>query len=164
MVIFKWGVNEIANEVANLFAFYWFALTAVLHVLGNLTRTVMYWKNINWPLTLKFDVPSIIFSAIGAQYSDVLSEKTHSIALGIFLISISSYFLFFKTKQIFQGRLLPYVGGAISGLLTGILGSGGAVRSLGLLPFNLSPLTFTATSTLIDLGGDIVRFFIYLFK
>jgi uncharacterized protein len=139
-------------------------LTATLHILGNSIRTAMYWKNINWPLTMKFGIPSIVFTALGAVYSDLFSEKSYSIALGIFLISISSYFLFFKTKHIFQGKWLPYFGGGLSGLLTGMLGSGGAVRSLALTGFNLNPLSFTATSTLIDSGGDILRFIIYFKK
>ena len=44
------------------------ALTATLHVLGNSVRTVMYWKNINWPLTLKFGLPSVLFTGIGARH------------------------------------------------------------------------------------------------
>ncbi len=140
------------------------ALTATLHVLGNSVRTVMYWKNINWPLTLKFGLPSVLFTGIGAQYSDLFSEKSYSIILGIFLIGISSYFLFFKTKSLFAGKWLPFIGGGLSGLLTGMIGSGGAVRSLALTTFNLNPLAFTATSTVIDFGGDIFRFVVYFKK
>ncbi len=140
------------------------ALTATLHVLGNSVRTVMYWKNINWQLTLKLGIPSVLFTGLGAQYSDLFSEKSYPIALGIFLISISSYFLFFKDKHIFEGKWLPYVGGGLSGLLTGMIGSGGAVRSLALTTFSLTPLAFTATSTLIDFGGDIFRFVVYFKK
>ena len=45
-----------------------------------------------------------------------------------------------------------------------MIGSGGAVRSLALTAFNLNPLAFTATSTLIDFGGDILRFVVYFKK
>jgi uncharacterized membrane protein YfcA len=140
------------------------ALTATLHILGNSMRTVMYRKNINWALTLKFGIPSILFAGLGAQYSDYFSKQVYSIALGLFLIGISSYFLFFKTKLIIKGKWLPYIGGGLSGLLTGLIGSGGAVRSLALTTFNLNPLAFIATSTLIDFGGDILRLVIYLKK
>lgn len=140
------------------------ALTASLHVLGNLVRAVLYRKNIDWLLTLKFGVVSFLFTGLGAQYSNFLPQSTYSIALGFFLVFISSYFLFFKNQHLFNGRWLPYAGGAISGLLTGLLGSGGAIRSLALSTFNLNPMTFIATSTLIDFGGDILRLFIYLKK
>lgn len=56
------------------------------------------------------------------------------------------------------------MGGAASGLLTGLIGSGGAVRSAALLTFGLGPTAFLATSTLIDFSGDIIRLIIYLNK
>lgn len=139
-------------------------LTATLHVLGNSVRAIIYREHINWDLTVKFGIPAILFAGIGAQYSDFFSERVYNFALGSFLTCLSGYFLFFKTKEIFAGKWLPYIGGAVSGLLTGLLGSGGAVRSLALTVFNLNPLTFMATSTLIDFGGDVVRLFVYLKK
>ncbi len=140
------------------------ALTASLHVLGNSVRTVIYWKSIDWKLSLRFGLPAIIMTGLGAQFSDSFSDQVYSVSLGIFLILFSIFFLFFKNKNIFQGKWLPFVGGALSGLLTGLLGSGGAVRSLALVVFNLNPMAFIATSTLIDFGGDILRLGIYLQK
>jgi hypothetical protein len=140
------------------------ALTAVLHVLGNSIRAVMYRKDINWDLTIKFGLPAIFFSGLGAEYSDFFPEWVYAFTLGLFLTSFSTYFLFYETSKIFSGKWLPYAGGALSGLLTGLLGSGGAVRSLALTVFNLNPVTFIATSTLIDFGGDIIRLIVYLKK
>ncbi len=140
------------------------ALTATLHIIGNSIRTVIYRKNIDWLLTLKFGIPSMLFAGLGAQYSDYFSNQIFAIILGLFLISISCYFLFFKSKIILNGRWIPYLGGGLSGLLTGMIGSGGAVRSLALTAFNLNPMAFIATSTLIDFGGDIFRLIIYLKK
>lgn len=140
------------------------ALTATLHIIGNSIRTVIYRKNINWSLTLKFGIPSILFAGLGAQYSDYFSKQVYSIGLGLFLIVISTYFLFFKAKLSLKGKWLPYIGGGLSGLLTGMIGSGGAVRSLALTAFNLNPMAFIATSTLIDFGGDIFRLIIYFKK
>ncbi len=140
------------------------ALTAVLHILGNLYRTIAYWKHINWNLTFKFGVASVICTGVAAQYSDILSAKTYSVLLGVFLVTISVCLLFFNTEKFFKGAWMPYAGGALSGLLTGFLGSGGAVRSMALTGFALSPVAFIATSTLIDFGGDILRLGIYLKK
>ncbi len=79
-------------------------------------------------------------------------------------MSLSVYFFFFSSHNFFAGRWLPFIGGGLSGLLAGLLGSGGAVRSLALTVLNLNPLTFVATSTLIDFGSDILRLSIYLKK
>lgn len=140
------------------------ALTAALHILGNLYRAIAYRKEINWSLTFKFGVPAILCTGFAAQYSDILSEQTYSILLGLFLVSISTYLLFFNSRKIFDGVWMPYLGGALSGLLTGFLGSGGAVRSMALTGFALTPAAFIATSTLIDFGGDILRFIVYIKK
>lgn len=139
-------------------------LTASLHVLGNSTRLLLYYKDINWPLTLKFGVPSILLTGLGARYSDYFTTAIFSILLGSLLIILSLIFLTQAESTFFRGRFIPYLGGSLSGFLTGLLGSGGAVRSLALAGFDLTPLAFTATSTLIDLGGDIFRLKVYLSK
>jgi uncharacterized membrane protein YfcA len=40
----------------------------------------------------------------------------------------------------------------------------GALRSAALMTFNLNPIAFLATSTIIDFGGDVARLGIYLKK
>lgn len=139
-------------------------LTATLHVLGNSTRAVLFWRHIDWNLVFRFGGPAILMTAVGAYFSDLFPGHFDSILLGIFLISFSLFMLKYPDTQIFSGKYLPFLGGALSGFLTGMIGSGGAVRSLALTFFQLNPLTFVATSTLIDFGGDIVRLFIYIQK
>lgn len=139
-------------------------LTACLHVLGNSTRIYLYWKDINWPLTLKFGLVSILMSGLGAMYSDAIPKNYFSIVLGVFLISISLLFWKDEDGVLFKNKWSSYIAGGVSGLLTGALGSGGAIRSLALTTFKLTPFAFTATSTVIDLGGDIFRLNVYLSK
>lgn len=139
-------------------------LTACLHVIGNSTRLFLYWKDINWRLTLKFGLPSILLAGIGAQYSDYIPKNYFSVVLGVFLIATSALFLKIDEEKFVANKWTSFIGGGLSGLLTGALGSGGAIRSLALSTFRLSPFVFTATSTVIDLGGDILRLNIYFAK
>jgi uncharacterized membrane protein YfcA len=142
-------------------------LTAALQVLGNSVRIFMYWRHVNWGLTLKFGLPAILFSAIGANVSSSMSSKDYSLLLGLFLMAFSAYSYFYGNDfQKFGNvkKVLPYIAGGLSGFLTGALGAGGAVRSLALTAFDLTPLSFTVTSTLVDFGGDITRLIIYLQK
>ena len=139
-------------------------LTSCLHVLGNSYRMYIYWKNIDWKLTAKFGLVSILMSGIGAQISDSIPKSYFSLILGIFLISISILFWKEKRSDVFQSKWSSYIAGGLSGFLTGALGSGGAVRSLALSSFKLTPFSFTATSTVIDLGGDLLRLNVYLSK
>lgn len=140
------------------------ALTAFLHVFGNAVRLVLFFREINWRLAIKFGAPALVLTGIGAQFSDRFSGATSSILLGLFLIIISILFLFSDTNKFFNGRWLPYVGGSVSGFLTGFLGSGGSLRALALAKFGLNPFAFLATSTLIDFGGDLLRLVVYIKK
>lgn len=139
-------------------------LTAVLHVLGNTVRTFLYWRHIDWKLVISFGGPAVLMTGVGAYFSNMVPGNYNSYLLGIFLITFSLVMLKFPHTQLFAGKYLPFIGGALSGFLTGMIGSGGAVRSLALAVFQLNPLTFVSTSTLIDFGGDIVRLFVYLKK
>jgi uncharacterized membrane protein YfcA len=85
------------------------ALTAIIHVIGNTTRIFMYRKQINWKLTFKFGVPSILFTSIGAQFSSFLSPPIYSVVLGFFLVAIAIYLFRTEDKNIFYGQWLPYV-------------------------------------------------------
>ena len=52
-------------------------------------------------------------------------------------------------------------GGALSGLVAGLLGTGGAIRGITLAAYDLPKGTFIATSALIDLGIDLSRTAVY---
>ena len=55
-------------------------------------------------------------------------------------------------------------GGALSGFLAGLLGTGGAIRGLTLIAFELEKSSFVATSALIDLGVDTSRAGVYIWN
>ncbi len=51
---------------------------------------------------------------------------------------------------------------ALSGFLTGLVGTGGAIRGLALAALGLNKNIFVMLSSSMDLGGDILRTGIYL--
>ena len=53
------------------------------------------------------------------------------------------------------------LGGAVSGGMAGMIGTGGAVRGLTLAAFNLPKEVFVATSAAIDMGIDLARAGVY---
>src|SRR5690349_11876167 len=61
------------------------------------------------------------------------------------------------------GRKIAWVGGALSGLLGGLVGNQGGVRSAAMLGFNLDAKTFVATATAIALIVDGARMPVYFF-
>src|SRR5262249_5936297 len=61
------------------------------------------------------------------------------------------------------GRKAAWLGGASSGLLGGLVGNQGGIRSAALLGFNLDAKTFVATATAIALIVDGARMPVYFF-
>lgn len=86
------------------------------------------------------------------------------ISLSIFLIALSLVFLIFKELKVKPNTANALSGGAISGFLAGLVGTGGAIRGITLASYNLDKVTFIATSALIDLGIDSGRSFAYFFN
>jgi uncharacterized protein len=61
------------------------------------------------------------------------------------------------------GKKIAWLGGALSGLLGGLVGNQGGIRSAAMLGFNLEAKVFVATATAIALIVDGARMPIYFF-
>jgi hypothetical protein len=61
-------------------------------------------------------------------------------------------------------RSVVITGGGISGLITGLVGTGGALRATFLTGFNLEKTKYIATAVVIALGTDVPRIPVYLFQ
>ena len=59
----------------------------------------------------------------------ILSQDILKIILGIFLIIISVLFLVRRSLKVPTHRSIVITGGGISGLITGLIGTGGALRA-----------------------------------
>lgn len=140
------------------------ALTALLHVFGNSSRLFLFHKSIHWPTTLWFAVPSILLTLLGAWLTDRLATVWISRVMGGFMIAYSLWMLIRKGWYVNPTRLNAGILGGVSGFLTGLIGTGGAIRAAGLVSFNLSKEAFIATSAAIDFGNDMGRFWVYFGK
>ena len=103
----------------------------------------------------------MLFVVAGAFFSRFIDSDLLELLLAGFLIIISLTLILFK-----QIHFNPTAGNAIgsgvfSGLIAGLLGTGGAIRGLALAAFNLKTEVFIATSAVIDLGVDASRSVVY---
>ncbi|WP_341225911.1 sulfite exporter TauE/SafE family protein [uncultured Arcticibacterium sp.] len=136
-------------------------LTALYHVFSNLSKIVLFFKGMDRRIFLIIGIPSIIFVVLGAYLSQFLKGDIPALILGLFLVAFSLFLLLkpdFTLKRSNQNGIL---GGSLSGLAAGVLGTGGAIRGLTLASFNVEKATFLATSALIDFGVDSSRFVVY---
>lgn len=137
-------------------------LTALLHVFGNLSKLFLFRKNVDRALFLKFAVPSVILTGLGAQFNQYISFDKLKLFLGVFIMSLS--LIFFYKQKIIQSLTLTNakVVVGLSGFITGLLGTGGALRGIALTSLQIEKSSFVALSAGIDLGGDLVRMAIYI--
>jgi uncharacterized membrane protein YfcA len=92
----------------------------------------------------------------------ILSQEILKVILGIFLIIISVLFLVRPLLRVPTNRSMVITGGGISGLITGLVGTGDALRATFLTGFNLEKTKYIATAAVIALGTDATRIHLYL--
>jgi len=84
--------------------------------------------------------------------------------MNILLMALAVFMMISFNRKFEQSDRNLYLGGAVSGFLAGLAGTGGAIRGLTLAAFNLPKDIFIANSALIDLGVDLGRSFVYIYN
>jgi uncharacterized protein len=136
-------------------------ITAIFHVSSNITKIAFFRKGFDKKVVISLGVPAVLFVILGAYISKFLASDILEIALAIFLIITSLTFLIFKRLEVKPTLANSIGGGVLSGLIAGVLGTGGAIRGITLAAFNMKTEVFIATSAIIDLGIDASRSVVY---
>ena len=139
-------------------------LTALFHLSSNMSKIAFFKKGFDKQLAMNLGIPAIIFVSIGAFLSKYVHPEILVFFLGGFLIVLSLIFLIYRALYIKPNRENAIIGGSLSGLIAGLLGTGGAIRGITMAAFKLSKEKFIATSAIIDLGIDLSRSIIYFFN
>ena len=136
-------------------------ITALFHVSSNITKIAFFRKGFDKKVVLSLGIPAVLFVIIGAFISKYIASDILEIALAVFLIVTSLTFLIFKKLEVKPTMRNSIGGGVLSGLIAGVLGTGGAIRGITLAAFNMKTEVFIATSAIIDLGIDASRSVVY---
>jgi uncharacterized protein len=139
-------------------------LVAISHLFGNLGRINFFRHGLDRKIIITFGVPSILLSFVGAFIVGELSQESLKVILGIFLIILSVLFLLRPGLKFPINLTTVVTGGAISGLITGLVGTGGALRATFLTGFNLEKTRYIATAAVIALATDAVRIPAYMYQ
>lgn len=139
-------------------------ITALYHVSSNITKIAFFRKGLDKDVIIKLGVPAVVFVIVGGFLSRFIAPQTLTYVLGGFLIVLSLIFLIFKEISVKATTKNAVVGGVLSGLSAGILGTGGAIRGITLAAFKMNKNKFIATSAVIDLGVDFSRTIVYYFN
>lgn len=140
------------------------AVTAILHVFGNAVKLILFGRFIDRSLLVLFCGPAIVMTTLGAWLTDKIPSTEIGLALGVLLVLLSTVLLVAPHLRIPTSKVAVVSASALSGFLTGLVGTGGAIRGLALAGFHVEKNVFIATSAAIDLSGDLLRGAIYLQK
>lgn len=136
-------------------------ITALFHLASNASKLGMFRGGIDRGLLLRLGVPSVVFAMLGGLASAWLLTQWLEATLAVFLLGVSGWMLLRPRWRIAPTNTSAIVGGALSGGMAGLVGTGGAVRGMTLAAFDLRKEVFIATSAAIDLGIDLSRAAVY---
>ena len=109
-----------------------------------------------------FGLTSAAGGLTGALLQGSASNRWLTILFGGLLLFVAvSEFTGLASKMRFTGHV-AWIAGALSGLLGGLVGNQGGLRSAALLGFELSKTSFVATATAVGLVVDGARVPVYL--
>ncbi len=136
-------------------------ITALFHVFSNTSKMLLFRQAIDKRILLFMGLPAFLFVSIGAWLSRFAPVDGLKLILSIFLLAISVFLMAGKDRKIEANKKNLILGGTLSGLIAGMVGTGGAIRGITLSAFSLSKELFIATSAWIDFGVDASRLAIY---
>ena len=138
------------------------AAVSIPHVVGTAVRFALLRGRIDRKVLLTFGLTSAAGGLVGAALDERASSSWLNVVFGcLLLFAAISESTGLARRMHFHGWV-AWVAGAVSGLLGGLVGNQGGIRSAALVGFNLSKETFVATATAIALFVDGARLPIYL--
>ncbi len=139
------------------------AATGVVHLLNNLFKGTLVWKMVDWNTVLRFGIPAIPASILGAWLLTYMNPRNASIIIGFILIAFAILeFQRWFQKLTFPKKYIP-LGGLLTGFMGGISGQQGALRSMFLLKSDFDIKKYIATGVFIAVLIDISRLPTYAF-
>lgn len=137
-------------------------LVAFFHIFGSASRVGWFRRGLDMKLLIHFGVPSIAATAVGALLVSYTPQTTLKGVLGLFLIGYSLLGYAEEKFRIKESEQNMVVGGALSGFLAGLIGTGGALRGAFLTAFGTNKQQYYATAAAVGLAVDLTRIPLYL--
>ncbi len=137
-------------------------LVACAHVFGNLGRVSFFRSGLDRKLLLRFGVPSVVFSLLGALLVARVPQDALKAALGGFIAVYAAASLAGARLHLRPDAGTAVAGGAASGFVAGLIGTGGAIRGAFLSAFLLPKEVYIATAAGIAIATDLTRIPVYV--
>jgi uncharacterized membrane protein YfcA len=138
------------------------AAVSIPHVVGTALRFWLLQGNIDRRVFFHFGITSAAGGLAGALLQQSLANRSLTAIFGLLLLFAAAAEVTGLARQMRFRGWVAWVAGALSGLLGGLVGNQGGIRSAALLGFDLSKQSFVATATAVALAVDGARMPIYI--
>ncbi len=129
-------------------------------LLGNLARVSTGYKEISWKHVGLFSITALPLAALGAFGFSILPKEMVTRFVGIGLIVLVLLKLFAK-KELPANKGTFLIGGAITGGLSGLVGSGGPIGAAVFLSLELSPIAYISSEAMTAVLMHLVKSLVY---
>lgn len=138
------------------------AAIAIPHFVGTAQRFWMLRAHVDRRILAGFGIASAAGGLAGALLHGRASSRALSIVFGVLLILAAIAELTGWIHRVRWGRRAAWIAGALSGMLGGLVGNQGGIRTAAMLGFDVPKESFVATATAIALFVDLARLPVYL--
>lgn len=138
------------------------AAVAIPHFVGTAARFWVLRRHVDRRVLLGFGAASAAGGLGGALLHTWISSRALGVVFGSLLLLAAGSELTGWIGRVHWGRRAAWAAGALSGLLGGLVGNQGGIRSASMLGFDVPKESFVATATAIGLFVDAARLPVYL--
>ena len=148
-------VTQVATQIA-------VAAVSIPHVVGTAARLWLLRGQIDRQLLVKFGLTSAAGGLTGALLQARTSSAGLTIVFGSLLLFVAASELTGLSKRMRFRGAAAWIAGALSGLLGGLVGNQGGIRSAAMLGVDVPRQAFVGTATAVALIVDGARLPVYL--
>lgn len=138
------------------------AAVSLPHFTGTLLRFWMLRRSVDRRVLWRFGIPSAAGGLTGALLHGWLASPRLTVVFGGLLLFVAVSEMTGLTRRMQFHGAVAWIAGALSGLLGGLVGNQGGIRSAALLGFDLPKRAFVATATGAGLIVDVARMPVYV--
>lgn len=137
------------------------AAVSIPHLIATALRFWFLRKSVDKRVLINFGIFSAIGGLLGAVLNAAASNPALTLVFAALLIFVGMSDLTGFASKLRFGPKFAWVAGALSGILGGMVGNQGGIRSAALLGFNLNRQAYVATATAAGLIVDGARMPVY---
>ena len=139
------------------------AAVSIPHLIGTSLRLALMHGGVDRRVLWSFGITSAAGGLVGALLYNAATTRWLTVLFGVLLLFAALSEVTGLAQQMRFRGWLAWIAGALSGMLGGLVGNQGGIRSAALIGFDLRKDLFVGTATAIALFVDGARVPIYLY-